>query len=217
MNWSRIRRFPWLDSRAAFVARTPHHGALLDLGSSDGQTLGHIYELRPDLRLFAVDIAGCPEKYPPGCQYRQANLERDTLPWADASMDAITCMQLVEHLNVVRPLMREVARLLKPGGRAFFETPRPRTLLMDSPSGRDAGTFTLNFFDDPTHVRIVSTGALAVTAREAGLEVTHCGVSRNWLFAAARPFSWLMSNPAQRLTARVHWSGWSASLIVRRK
>ena len=57
-----MRRFPWLDTRARFVARIPQAGKLLDLGSSDGETLCHIAELRPDLRLFAADMAGQPQK-----------------------------------------------------------------------------------------------------------------------------------------------------------
>src|SRR5277367_3143450 len=60
MNWAMLRQVPWLDTRARFVAGTPRNGALLDLGSSDGETLGHFAELRPDLRLFAVDKAGEP-------------------------------------------------------------------------------------------------------------------------------------------------------------
>ena len=55
MNWALLRQFPWLDTRAQFVAAAPRAGALLDLGSSDGETLRHIAELRPDLRLYAAD------------------------------------------------------------------------------------------------------------------------------------------------------------------
>ena len=63
MNWTYLRPCAWVDTRARFVAGTPPGGALLDLGSSDGETLGHIAELRPDLRLFAADLAGTPENY----------------------------------------------------------------------------------------------------------------------------------------------------------
>src|SRR4051812_36970974 len=109
MNWSYLRYAPWLDTRAGFVAGTPRGGALLDLGSSDGRTLGHMAELRPDLRFFASDIEGTPEKYPAGCQFARVNFERETLPWPSGSINAITCMHLVEHLHSIDPLMREVA------------------------------------------------------------------------------------------------------------
>lgn len=216
MNWVHLRRFPWLDTRARFVAASPQGGALLDLGSSDGLTLGHMAELRPDLRLFAVDRDGLPERYPTGCQFHRADLERDRLPWTDASMDAITCMHLVEHLRELGPMLRECARLLKPGARVYFETPHPKSLTLSSPSGAAAGSFTLNFFDDPTHVQVVPVGALAQAARLAGLQVATSGISRNWLFVAAYPFLWPTSNTRQRLTAKVHWLGWSAYLIAQR-
>lgn len=216
MNWSRLRHFAWLDTRARFVAGTPTAGALLDLGSSDGETLGHIAELRPDLRLFAADVAGAPENYPAGCQFHRADLERETLPWPPGSMDAITCMQLVEHLRDCTLLAQEAARLLKPGGRIFFETPHPKTLSLPSLRGRAAGMFTLNFYDDPTHVRCVPVNALAECARGAGLEVVASGISRNWLFAASYLF-YMFTGPSRRkYTARVHWLGWSSFLIARR-
>jgi hypothetical protein len=57
MNWSSWRRIPWIDTRAKFVAGLEQGGSLLDLGSSDGGTLRHFNELRPDLRLASSDIA----------------------------------------------------------------------------------------------------------------------------------------------------------------
>jgi len=206
MNWSWLRLAPWIDTRAAFVARTPQGGSLLDLGSSDGETLGHIAELRPDLRLFSADKFGRPERYPASCEFRAADFESDKLPWSDASMDAVTCMHVVEHLRDLMPLLRETARLLKPGGRAYFETPHPRSLSMPSATGR----FTLNFFDDPTHVRLIELGELRTLGKSAGLAVGDSGVSRNWLFAAAHPLFVLLPESRQKFTARIHWTGWSA-------
>jgi len=212
MNWAGLRHFPWLDTRARFVAATPRGGALLDLGSSDGETLGHIAELRPDLRLFSADKSGRPEQYPAGCEFRRADFERDPLPWPDAAMDAVTCMHVVEHLRDLGMLLAEIARLLKPAGRVYFETPHPKTL--DLPSA--AGRFTLNFHDDPTHVRLVKTEDLARRLAAAGLQAECAGTSRNWLFAAAHPVLCLLPESRKKFTARVHWLGWSAYLVARK-
>jgi len=111
--------------------------------------------------------------------------------------------------------MEEVRRLLKPGGRVYFETPHPKTLGLASLTGPAAGTFTMNFYDDPTHVHIVPTGVLAQKARQQGLEVIASGTSRNWLFVAARLFAFLLPSQ-QKATAHVHLIGWSAYLIARR-
>ena len=212
MNWANLRPFPWLDTRARFVAQTPRGGTLLDLGSSDGETLCHFAELRPDLRLFATDKAGQPEKYPAGCQFHRVDFERDKLPWPDSSMDAVTCMHLVEHLHELNLLLREIARLVKPGGRVYFETPHPRTLALPSLRGQ----FTLNFYDDPTHVRLVTIDNLAEQARSAALEVESSGTSRNLLFAAAHLVLFSLPPSRKKFTARAHWLGWSAFLIARR-
>jgi ubiquinone/menaquinone biosynthesis C-methylase UbiE len=131
-------------------------------------------------------------------------------------MAAITCMHVIEHLNDLTLLIREIQRLLQPGGQAYFETPHPKTLTLSSPRGREAGSFTLNFYDDPTHIEPVAMGALAQRVRAAGLEVVASGTSRNWLFAAAYPFYQFLPASRRKYTARGHWIGWSAYLIARR-
>lgn len=213
VNWQYLRRVPWLDTRARFVVRVQSGGSLLDLGSSNGETLNHFAELRPDLRFFAADLAGEPEKYPPGCQFHRGNLQRDKLPWADASMDAITCMHLVEHLTDLALLFQESARLLKPGGYIYIETPHPKTVLYSSAV---KFPFTINFYDDPTHTQPMPVGALAQFAGQAGLTPVRGGIARNWLFAASWPFFSLSKPSRKKYTALVNWLGWSAYLVARR-
>ena len=216
MNWAKLRIAPWLDTRAAFVSGAPQGAALLDIGSSDGETLRHIAELRPDLRLYATDVAGQPERYPPRCTFHRGDLQREPLPWPDGAMAAITCMHLLEHLSDISLAVREVQRLLRPGGRVYFETPHPKTTVLSSPRGVGAGTFTMNFYDDPTHIRPVAIGALAQKVREVGLEVIDSGTSRNLLFAAMHPIYRFMAPSRKKYTAQAHWLGWSAYLIARR-
>src|SRR5205814_2717980 len=110
-----------------------HGGSLLDLGSSDGRTLCHMSELRPDLTFAAVDIAGPPDHLPKNTRFASADLEKDSLPWSDGSFEAITCMHVVEHLRTMKNLWREVARLLKPGGKVYIETPGLDSMRTASP------------------------------------------------------------------------------------
>jgi len=210
MNWKYLRHYAWLDTRAGFVATTPHRGTLLDLGSSDGETLNHIAELRPDLRLCSADKFGHPENYPASCDFQRCDFVQDRLPWPDASFDAVTCMHVVEHLDDLKNLLKEINRLLKPGGKIYFETPHPKTVHLPSAKGK----FTLNFYDDPTHVHVVTMEELAGQLAGTALQVTRTGISRNWLFAAAHPILSLGAESRKKFTARVHWIGWSAYLVA---
>jgi SAM-dependent methyltransferase len=212
MNWRYLRPWPWLDTRARFVARTPRGGRLLDLGSSDGETLRHLAELRPDLKFSAADKFGQPGNYPPGCDFQYADFEQPPLPWPDATFDAVTCMHVIEHLRDLKPLLSEIARVLKPGGAVYFETPHVKTTTLPSAAGR----FTLNFYDDPTHTQPVAMERLSQEAGSSGLATERTGASRNWLFAAAHPFLRWGPDSRKKFTARVHWLGWSAYLVARR-
>jgi len=214
VNWKGWRRVPWIDTRAAFVAAVRRDGALLDLGTSDGSTLAHFAELRPDLRLHAVDIAPRPAGAPSEVEFVVADLERDTLPWPASTFDAITCMHVVEHLHDLGNFWKEVSRLLRPGGRIYIETPSPKSLVASSATGKMAGQTTQNFWDDPSHVRPVTIGAMAQAARSVNLRVETAGTSRNWLFALAYWPLRLVPVSRKRLVARLHWTGWSAYLIA---
>lgn len=216
MNWSRWRAIPWIDTRAAFVADTPSNGSLLDLGSSDGETLCHMAELRPDLRFASVDIAGRPARTPPNVSFAKANLESDTLPWPDGSFDAITCMHVVEHMRTLTNLWGQIARLLKPGGRVYIETPGPESVTTESPPESLRGKITLNFYDDPTHIEPMPLTSLMAGAREVGLAIKRTGRSRNWLFAGAYPLLSFLPMTRKRYVAKLHWLGWSVYLIAQK-
>lgn len=214
MNWSRWRAIPWIDTRAAFVADTPRNGCLLDLGSSDGETLCHMSELRPDLRFASVDIAGRPARTPLNTVFAKANLESENLPWPDRSFDAITCMHVVEHMRTLTNLWGQIARLLKPGGRVYIETPGPESVTTQSPPEALRGKITLNFFDDPTHIEPIALTSLSAGARDVGLTVRKTGRSRNLLFAGAYPLLSLLPLTRKRYVAKLHWLGWSVYLIA---
>ena len=216
MNWKHLRHISWVDTRARFVNGTPAGGSLLDLGSSDGGTLRHFAELRPDLKLFATDLAGSPENYPTGCVFHRGDIQTDPLPWPAGSIDRITSLHLVEHLTSLDFLFDEAARLLKPGGRIYIETPHLKTVAIPSVPGDWAGKFPMSFYDDVTHTKPVATGILANAARRSGLKIKSIGTSRNWLFAMSHPFFLLAPPSRKKYTAKLHWIGWSAFFIAER-
>lgn len=52
-----------------------------------------------------------------------ANLNTEPLPFADASFDLVTCTEVIEHLEHYRETLREMHRVLQPGGRLVITTP----------------------------------------------------------------------------------------------
>lgn len=81
----------------------------------------------------------------------------------DASVAMITGFHIVEHLNpgILRSLMKQVVRVLHPGGICIFETPNPENLL----------TASQYFFLDPTHIRPLPPDLLVLYVEHAGLLV----------------------------------------------
>lgn len=47
----------------------------------------------------------------------------DRLPFRDEDFDLVTANMVVEHLSAPLPFLREVSRVLRPGGRFVFHTP----------------------------------------------------------------------------------------------
>ncbi|KIT16749.1 bifunctional 2-polyprenyl-6-hydroxyphenol methylase/3-demethylubiquinol 3-O-methyltransferase UbiG [Jannaschia aquimarina] len=46
----------------------------------------------------------------------------ESLPYVDASFDAVACVDVLEHVNDLYQVLREVARVLKPGGVFLYDT-----------------------------------------------------------------------------------------------
>jgi ubiquinone/menaquinone biosynthesis C-methylase UbiE len=56
-------------------------------------------------------------------KFKKANINTDPLPYPDQSFDLVTATEVVEHLENPRFFIREIARILKPGGYVILSTP----------------------------------------------------------------------------------------------
>ena len=94
------------------------------------------------------------------------------LPYPDASFDLILCSHVLEHIPNDRKAIREIGRVLRPGGHALIMVPidRARQTTYEDPS-IVAPAGRLAAFGHPYHVRVCGWD-YADRLREEGLSVT---------------------------------------------
>lgn len=97
---------------------------VLDLGCGAGFLSNYLSEqgnsvVGIDLSSGALEVARAHDESS-RVEYRLGDATR--LPFADGSFDAVCAMDLLEHVEDPAAVVREAARLLRPGGRFFFHT-----------------------------------------------------------------------------------------------
>lgn len=132
-----------------------------------------------------------------------AEADPDLSVLEDASFDVIVMSHVLEHMP--DPLASLVALLpkLKPGGFIFLAFPSLRSLSLPSAEG------TLNFCDDPTHIRIIDLREVAQTLLDNQVKVLKAGANRDptrWLIGAVLyPIALLRKCLTGRMSARGLW------------
>jgi SAM-dependent methyltransferase len=96
-------------------------GDHLDIGSGTGELLrliGARYAVQP----FACDYT---DRFmqTPGQKVELVDLNCQPLPFAGDRFALVTCVETIEHLEDFRGVVREIYRVLKPGGVAVLSTP----------------------------------------------------------------------------------------------
>lgn len=97
-------------------------GALLDLGSGKGELLTLLAGRFPGLQPFACDYTDQLMKRP-NQSVAVVDLNHQPLPFSDETFEVVTCSETIEHLENYWSVLREVHRVLRPGGIAVFTTP----------------------------------------------------------------------------------------------
>jgi len=104
---------------------------LLDMGCGTGITLDRLSRSAA-LDSYGVDLEGAALSF---CQARGltrlARASVTALPFADATFDAVTALDVVEHVEDDVRALSEAARVLRPGGVAFVTVPAHSWLWSD--------------------------------------------------------------------------------------
>ena len=105
---------------------------ILDLGSGRGDDLLNLQKaFHPrEIALFGVEshlpyAQLCREK---GIHVIPANIEHETLPLDDRSMDLVVANQIIEHTKEIFWIFSEISRVLKPGGIVIVGVPNLASL-----------------------------------------------------------------------------------------
>jgi 2-polyprenyl-6-hydroxyphenyl methylase/3-demethylubiquinone-9 3-methyltransferase len=109
---------PWIDARLGRPCR------VLDVGCGGGITSNALAARGHDV--VGVDL--CPEALVVAARHDRTGRARYVvadalaLPFADATFDAACAMDFLEHVADKEGVVREIARVLAPGGLFFFHT-----------------------------------------------------------------------------------------------
>ena len=214
----------WQDSQARYCAQV---GALvgkathvLDLGCGSAGCLRDIYARTP--YVYGLDPDHTALRRNTTLAGRAAGAG-ERLPFADGSFDLVTLAWVLEHLDEPQQVLRELRRVLRPGGRVVFLTPNAwnyNVWLIRAVPNRLHPYFTRALYSRrehetyPVRYRANTLWRIDAAMREAGLRMQHCELNGDptyisftpRLFRLACAIEALLDRPALRL-ARVHLIG----------
>lgn len=112
--------------RVIALAGRPAAGRVADIGCGTGELLAALAEAWPRSTLIGVDFAASRLRTAARGARRVRLVDADlgaALPFADGVFDAVFCTEVLEHLTHPERCMREIRRVLAPGGRLILSVP----------------------------------------------------------------------------------------------
>jgi 2-polyprenyl-3-methyl-5-hydroxy-6-metoxy-1,4-benzoquinol methylase len=101
-------------------------GVLVDAGCGIGQFLEYAHDLATDY--VGVDVVRHP-MLSPDAKFFRADLDREAIPVSSRYADIVAAIETIEHLESPRAFVRELVRVLKPGGWLVVTTPNQLSVL----------------------------------------------------------------------------------------
>lgn len=168
----------------------------------------HGIDLNYDYEYTKEDVAALKKFY----EMDLTRLEFDEIP--DGHYDYINMAHIIEHLHNGDAVVEKIVAKLKKGGYIYIEYPGQKSTTLPSMYG------TLNFKDDPTHVRVYSVKELSELLEKNGFEIVSSGTRRSWYYIFLMPFTSLgYVLKKKRVPAAVLWDlmGFAEYVFARKK
>ena len=119
----------------AYYEADPHiHGVVLEPGCGEGRGLSLLHE-KADKYVALDKIGEIIERLKP--KYPTVDFQQAVFPpfsdLADNTFDVVISFQVIEHVKKDELFLREIYRVLKPGGKAIITTPNIKMTLTRNP------------------------------------------------------------------------------------
>ena len=169
-----------------------YHGVDMEKGYNNGEEDFAAMKSFYEMDLTKLDFSSIPENY----------------------FDGIWMVHVIEHLYNGDEVIKELLPKLKSGGYMYIEYPGIKSTKLPSMYG------TLNFKDDPTHVRLYSVNELSELFESKKCSVIKKGTRRNPWFMMAMPFriiSYFVKK--EKINANVFWDalGFAEYIYIQKK
>ena len=94
---------------------------LLDIGCGRGEFLKGFIDC--GVKGFGVDLSSVAQQYCPEAELRNADIEKEGIPYPDDFFDVVYSKSVIEHFYYPENMVAEMLRVLKPGGIAITLCP----------------------------------------------------------------------------------------------
>lgn len=98
-------------------------GIGLDVGTGSGGWVKRLLKSNKFSKLYCCDIIDCRGDDVKSLDFFKADLANEPIALADGVLDYVFAIEVIEHIENPRRFIREVYRVLKPGGKFVMSTP----------------------------------------------------------------------------------------------